>query len=108
MRMSVAVDGVRYDDEVEPRLLLVHYLREQAGRTGTPVGCDTTNCGACTVLLNGSGAVFCAVPTAGAHRGPRSPPFSGGAGGSSPRGQYGTRLPGEANLRERDPHGHRA
>ena len=53
MRMSVKIDGVRYDDDVEPRLLLVHYLREQAGRTGTPIGCDTSNCGACTVLLNG-------------------------------------------------------
>jgi len=61
MRMTVNVDGVRYDDDVEPRLLLVHYLREQAGRTGTPVGCDTTNCGACTVLLNGRSVKSCSV-----------------------------------------------
>jgi carbon-monoxide dehydrogenase small subunit len=61
MRMSVTVDGVRYDDEVEPRLLLVHYLREQAGRTGTPIGCDTSNCGACTVLLNGRSIKSCSV-----------------------------------------------
>ncbi len=61
MRMSVTVDGVRYDDEVEPRLLLVHYLREQAGRTGTPIGCDTSNCGACTVLLNGQSIKSCSV-----------------------------------------------
>ncbi len=54
-RISLTIDGVRYEDEVEPRLLLVHYLREVAGRTGTPVGCDTTNCGACTVLLGASG-----------------------------------------------------
>ena len=38
MKISVTVDGVRYDDDVEPRLLLVHYLRDQAGRTGTPIG----------------------------------------------------------------------
>ena len=61
MRMSVKIDGVRYDDDVEPRLLLVHYLREQAGRTGTPVGCDTSNCGACTVLLNGRSVKSCSV-----------------------------------------------
>ena len=61
MRMTVNVDGVRYDDDVEPRLLLVHYLREHAGRTGTPVGCDTTNCGACTVLLNGHSVKSCSV-----------------------------------------------
>ena len=54
-RISMTIDGVRYEDEVEPRMLLVHYLREVAGRTGTPIGCDTTNCGACTVLLGGSG-----------------------------------------------------
>ncbi len=61
MRISVTVDGVRYDDDVEPRLLLVHYLREQAGRTGTPIGCDTSNCGACTVLLNGRSVKSCSV-----------------------------------------------
>jgi aerobic carbon-monoxide dehydrogenase small subunit len=54
-RISLTIDGVRYEDEVEPRMLLVHYLREVAGRIGTPIGCDTTNCGACTVLLGGSG-----------------------------------------------------
>jgi carbon-monoxide dehydrogenase small subunit len=57
----VNVDGVRYDDDVEPRLLLVHYLREQAGRTGTPIGCDTTNCGACTVLMNGASVKSCSL-----------------------------------------------
>jgi aerobic carbon-monoxide dehydrogenase small subunit len=61
MRISVKVDGVRYDDDVEPRLLLVHYLREQAGRTGTPIGCDTSNCGACTVLLNGRSVKSCSM-----------------------------------------------
>ena len=61
MKITVTVDGVRYDDDVEPRLLLVYYLREQAGRTGTPIGCDTTNCGACTVLMNGASVKSCSV-----------------------------------------------
>ena len=61
MKISVTIDGVRYEDEVEARLLLVHYLREQAGRTGTPIGCDTSNCGACTVLMNGRSVKSCSV-----------------------------------------------
>jgi carbon-monoxide dehydrogenase small subunit len=61
MRISMKIDGVRYDDDIEPRLLLVHYLREQAGRTGTPIGCDTSNCGACTVRLNGRSVKSCSV-----------------------------------------------
>ncbi len=60
-KVSMTIDGVRYDDDVEPRMLLVHYLREVAGRTGTPIGCDTSNCGACTVLLNGLSAKSCSV-----------------------------------------------
>ena len=52
-RISVKVDGTTYEDEVEPRLLLVHHLRDRLGLTGTPVGCDTSNCGACTVDLDG-------------------------------------------------------
>jgi carbon-monoxide dehydrogenase small subunit len=52
-RISVTVDGAKYSDEVEPRMLLVHYLRERLGKTGTVVGCDTSNCGACTVHLGG-------------------------------------------------------
>jgi len=52
-RISVTVDGVRYDDDVEPRTLLVYYLRERLGKVGTVVGCDTSNCGACTVLMAG-------------------------------------------------------
>ena len=62
-KVSMSIDGVRYDDEVEPRMLLVHYLRDVAGRTGTPVGCDTSNCGACMVLLNGLSAKSCSVLT---------------------------------------------
>ena len=59
--IRVTVDGVRYDDQVEARNLLVHYLREQLGKVGTPIGCDTSNCGACTVLLDGLSAKSCSV-----------------------------------------------
>lgn len=60
-RITVTVDGVSYDDDVEPRLLLVHYLRERLGKVGTVVGCDTSNCGACTVLLDGKSVKSCSV-----------------------------------------------
>jgi carbon-monoxide dehydrogenase small subunit len=60
-RISVTVDGVTYEDDVEPRLLLVYYLRERLGLTGTNVGCDTSNCGACTVLFNGRSAKSCSI-----------------------------------------------
>ena len=53
VKVHVTVDGVAYVDEVEPRTLLVHYLRDQLGKVGTVVGCDTSNCGACTVHLAG-------------------------------------------------------
>jgi len=59
--VQMTVDGVRYQDDVEPRLLLVHYLRDRLGRTGTPIGCDTSNCGACTVHLDGKAVKSCAV-----------------------------------------------
>jgi aerobic carbon-monoxide dehydrogenase small subunit len=60
-QIKVTVDGVKYADEVEPRLLLVHYLMDVVGKTGTPVGCDTSNCGACTVLMDGESVKSCAV-----------------------------------------------
>ena len=60
-RITVKVDGVSYEDDVEPRLLLVHYLRERVGKTGTPIGCDTSNCGACTVHLDGVSVKSCSV-----------------------------------------------
>ncbi len=60
-KISVKVDGVSYSDEVEPRTLLVHYLREQLGKVGTVVGCDTSNCGACTVDLDGQSVKSCTV-----------------------------------------------
>jgi carbon-monoxide dehydrogenase small subunit len=61
MRITVNVDGTPYTDEVEPRLLLVHYLRERLGKVGTVVGCDTSNCGACTVHLDGQSVKSCSV-----------------------------------------------
>jgi carbon-monoxide dehydrogenase small subunit len=60
-RISVNVDGVTYTDEVENRTLLVQYLREQVGKTGTVIGCDTTNCGACTVHLDGRSVKSCTM-----------------------------------------------
>ena len=60
-KISVKVDGVAYTDDVQPRTLLVHYLREQLGKVGTVVGCDTSNCGACTVELDGKSVKSCTV-----------------------------------------------
>ncbi len=59
MRINVKVDGVSYSDDVEPRMLLVQYLRESLGKIGTVVGCDTSNCGACTVHLDGTSVKSC-------------------------------------------------
>lgn len=59
--ITVNVDGVSYTDDVEPRLLLVQYLRERLGKTGTLIGCDTTNCGACTVHLDGVSVKSCTM-----------------------------------------------
>ncbi len=50
MRVRMKVDGVTYDNDVTHRTLLTHHLREGLGRVGTPIGCDTSNCGSCTVL----------------------------------------------------------
>lgn len=60
-RVNVTVDGIAYQDELEPRTLLVHYLREQLGKVGTVIGCDTSNCGSCTVLLDGKSVKSCSV-----------------------------------------------
>ena len=59
--VHVTVNGEAHDVEVEARILLVHLLRENLGLTGTHIGCDTTNCGACTVLLNGRPVKSCTV-----------------------------------------------
>ncbi|HVA22675.1 MAG TPA: (2Fe-2S)-binding protein [Candidatus Micrarchaeia archaeon] len=59
--ITMTVNGVAREDQVEPRTLLVHHLREAAGLTGTHIGCDTSQCGACTVLLNGDAVKSCTV-----------------------------------------------
>ena len=59
MKTSVKINGVSYSHDVEPRLLLVHYIRELVGLTGTHVGCDTSQCGACTVIYNGMAVKSC-------------------------------------------------
>ncbi len=60
-RVSLAVNGVRHEVDLEPRELLVYVLRERLGLTGTNVGCDTSSCGACTVLLNGESVKSCTL-----------------------------------------------
>ncbi len=59
--VSVRVNGVDTENEVEPRLLLVHYLRDVLGLTGTNVGCDTSQCGSCTILVDGDAIKSCTV-----------------------------------------------
>ncbi len=60
-KVALTVNGSRREDEVEPRLLLVHYLRDVAGLTGTHIGCDTSQCGACTVLVDGKAVKSCTL-----------------------------------------------
>jgi carbon-monoxide dehydrogenase small subunit len=61
MKVAMTINGTSRSDEVEPRLLLVQYLREVAGLTGTNIGCDTSSCGACTVLVDGESVKSCTV-----------------------------------------------
>src|SRR5579872_400358 len=61
VQVSMTVNGVPYNDDVEPRLLLAHYIRGAVGLTGTNIGCDTTSCGACTVLIDGESVKSCTV-----------------------------------------------
>src|SRR5215472_6106894 len=63
MQVKLTVNGVPRSDDVEPRLLLVHYLRDACGLRAAKVGCDTTSCGACTVLLDGRSVKSCTVLT---------------------------------------------
>jgi carbon-monoxide dehydrogenase small subunit len=63
MQVQLTVNGQARSDDVEPRLLLVHYLRQRCGLRATNVGCDTTSCGACTILLNGRSVKSCTVLT---------------------------------------------
>lgn len=69
MEISIKVNGQTYKRDVEPRTLLVHFLRENAGLTGTHIGCDTSLCGACTVELNGDAVKSCTVLAASADGG---------------------------------------
>jgi carbon-monoxide dehydrogenase small subunit len=61
MEITLTVNGTEHSDEVEPRLLLIHYLRETLGLRAANIGCDTTSCGACTVLLDGESVKSCTV-----------------------------------------------
>jgi aerobic carbon-monoxide dehydrogenase small subunit len=61
MRVGINVNGVAHDHDVEPRTLVVHYLREVCGLTGTKIGCDTSSCGACTVLVDGESVKSCTM-----------------------------------------------
>ena len=60
-KINLTVNGTQTSHEVEPRLLLVHYLRDALGLTGTHIGCDTSQCGACTVMLNGVAVKSCTI-----------------------------------------------
>ena len=59
--ISLTINGTRHTDEVEPRLLFIHYLREVAGLTGPHIGCETSICGACTVMLDGKAVKSCTM-----------------------------------------------
>jgi carbon-monoxide dehydrogenase small subunit len=67
MQVKMTVNGQPREDEVEPRMLLVHYLRDVVGLTGTHVGCETTLCGACTILMNGRAVKACTILAVQAH-----------------------------------------
>lgn len=60
-QVSVTINGTQYSHEVEPRLLLVHYIRDTLNLTGTHIGCDTSQCGACTILMDGVAVKSCTV-----------------------------------------------
>ncbi|MDE3087819.1 MAG: (2Fe-2S)-binding protein [Chloroflexota bacterium] len=60
-QLKITVNGVAYQDDIDPRLLLVHYLRDALGLTGTNIGCDTSQCGACTILMDGMAVKSCTM-----------------------------------------------
>ena len=68
MQVTLSVNGDEYTRDVEPRLLLVHFLRDELGLTGTHWGCDTSNCGTCVVLMDGEPVKSCTVLAATAER----------------------------------------
>ncbi len=61
MKISTTVNGTVHENEVEPRTLLVHYIRDDLGLTGTNIGCDTSSCGACTIHVNGESVKSCTM-----------------------------------------------
>ncbi len=61
MKINISINGKRYEADVEPRLLLVHFIRDAAGLTGTHIGCETSICGACTALINGDAVKTCSI-----------------------------------------------
>ena len=61
MKINLSINGQKHEADVEPRLLLVHFIRDLAGLTGTHVGCETSICGACTILMNGKAVKSCAI-----------------------------------------------
>ena len=69
MKVSITINGSEHSHEVEPRTLLVHYIREHAHLTGTNIGCDTSSCGACTVHLDGEAVKSCTILAAQADGG---------------------------------------
>lgn len=61
MKITLTINGKKYEEDVEPRLLLVHFIRERAGLTGTHIGCESSICGACTVLVDGKSVKSCTM-----------------------------------------------
>jgi aerobic carbon-monoxide dehydrogenase small subunit len=61
VKVTMTINGTSYSHDVEPRLLLVHYIRENVGLTGTHIGCDTSQCGACTIIMNGMAVKACTL-----------------------------------------------
>lgn len=61
MKINLSINGQKHEADVEPRLLLVHFIRDLAGLTGTHIGCETSICGACTILMNGKTVKSCAI-----------------------------------------------
>jgi carbon-monoxide dehydrogenase small subunit len=66
--ITVTINGTEYTKQIEPRLLLVHFIRDVIGLTGTHIGCDTSNCGACTILLGGKSVKSCTMFAVQANR----------------------------------------
>ena len=85
MEVTMSVNGAAHTVDVEPRILLVHVIREELGMTGTHIGCDTTSCGVCTVLIDGTPVKSCTVFGVQADGREITTVEGLGAGGLSPR-----------------------